>query len=79
MRLSRLGKPQEQKKVRPRRRVSMVDTCTGIEHFVTDESAASGRSAGRYVAACTTVVLPGSLNQDSQRFCAGCRDWATQR
>lgn len=61
------------------RAVSMVDTDTEIEHLVTDESAAQGRGAGRYVAACTTVVLPGSLNQDSQRHCTACQIWAAEQ
>lgn len=61
------------------RAVSMVDTYTEIEHFVTDGSAAQGRSVGRYVVACTTVILPGSLKQDSRRFCTACRIWAAEQ
>lgn len=79
MRTKRLGRSHGERRLTAPRCVSMVDTCTHVEHFVTDESVASGRSAGRYVAACTAVVVPGSLEQSGHHFCEGCRDWAAQR
>lgn len=56
--------------------VPMTDTCTVIAHLVTDEAVAVGRHAGRYVGACGAVVLPGSLTQDTNRYCRACQQWA---
>ena len=57
----------------------MVDARTAVAHLVTDEAMAAGRRAGRYTAACRTVVLAGSLTQDSDDYCRSCAAWAAQR
>lgn len=53
----------------------MADTRTLIAHLVTDEAMAAGRRAGCYVGVCEAVVLPGSLQEDTGRFCRSCEDW----
>lgn len=59
--------------------LAMTDTETRIAHLVTDEAMAAGRRAGRYVAACTTVVVPGSLKEDTNRYCRACQQWMVAR
>lgn len=56
---------------------AMTDTCTAV-HLVTDEAVAAGRHAGRYIGVCGAVVLPGSLMEDTSRYCQSCRDWRAQ-
>lgn len=59
--------------------VAMTDTQTGITHLVTDETVAVGRRAGRYVGECGAVVLPGSLMEDTGRYCRNCEKWAASQ
>lgn len=53
--------------------IKMTDTRTVVAHLVTDEAVAAGRRAGRYVGLCGADVLPGSLKEDTNRFCPYCR------
>jgi hypothetical protein len=53
--------------------VAMTDTRTLVAHLVTDDAVAVGRRAGRYVGVCGVVVLPGSLQEDTDRSCRSCQ------
>lgn len=59
--------------------IAMIDTHTVVAHLVTDEAMAAGRRAGRYVGVCGAVVQPGSLKEDTDRFCPSCRQWRAAR
>lgn len=52
--------------------VAMTDTRTKLTHLVTEEAVIAGRRAGRYVGVCGTVVVPGSLLDDTNRPCRSC-------
>jgi hypothetical protein len=52
--------------------VVMSDTRTQVGHLVTDEAVSAGRSAGRYAGVCGAEVLPGSLKEDTERYCRTC-------
>jgi hypothetical protein len=54
----------------------MTDTCAAVTHLVTDAAAVTGRRAGRYLAVCEMVVVPGSLKESSTRCCRDCQAWA---
>ena len=53
--------------------IGLADGPTGIEHCVTDETFATGRSAGNgYVALCGARVLPASLTAPARFHCPTC-------
>jgi len=56
--------------------IMMTDTRTAIAHLVTEDAMAAGRQAGSYVGACGAEVLPGSLQEDTNRYCRFCQQWA---
>lgn len=57
-------------------RVVTVTDRKGTAHLVTDDALDVARSAaGRYVAVCGAVVLPGSLSAPIGHSCHGCTGW----
>lgn len=60
----------------PRRRVlflPMTDA-TATVHLISEDAAARGRRAGRYLALCGAVVLAASLATPEQRHCPRCTE-----
>lgn len=55
--------------------LSVVDTCTGMQHQVPIETAALHRHSGRYPALCGAEVPAASLTTPAT---AGCQDCATR-
>lgn len=58
---------------RGRRPLGMVDAHTHVEHLVTDESAATHRHSGSYLALCGAQVLAASLTAAARAYCPRCK------
>lgn len=54
---------------------AMTDADTLCAHFVTEQDAAAGRSAGRYLAICGRVVVAASLATPETSYCGSCVYW----
>jgi hypothetical protein len=54
---------------------AMTDADTFCAHFVTEQDAAAGRAAGRYVAICGRVVVAASLTTSETSYCGSCVYW----
>lgn len=54
---------------------AMTDADTFCAHFVTEQDAAAGCAAGRYVAICGRVVIAASLATPETSYCGSCVYW----
>ena len=56
--------------------VTVTETGTRLDHFVTDNEMDSNIGSGRYTTVCGAVILPASLTQPSTGLCQDCqRQW----
>ncbi len=59
----------EQRAPRP---LGVTDAQTQVEHFLSEESVAEHRHAGRYLALCGVHVLAASLTASPRAHCGPC-------
>ena len=56
--------------------VTVTETGTRLDHFVTDDEMGSNIGTGRYTTVCGAVILPASLTEPPTGLCQDCqRQW----